>query len=149
MNACCNGWSVPSAFSKPSMVVTFLPRASYAKYVQALTGAPSINTVQAPQTWTSQETLVPLRFSVLRRTSTRVSAGSQSTSLALPLSWNESFISSNNWSNGVVEYWSVGFSSTHCSITPLLQRLFFSYIAAEYFPPRAPFADSNYPSSDR
>src|SRR5580765_6479528 len=105
MNACCNGWSVPSAFSKPSMVVTFLPRASYAKYVQALTGAPSINTVQAPQTWTSQETLVPFKLSVLRRTSARVSAGSQSTSLALPLSWNESFISNNNWSGGILECW--------------------------------------------
>src|SRR5580765_7409035 len=115
MNACCNGWSVPSAFSKPSMVVTVLPRASYAKYVQALTGAPSINTVQAPQTWTSQETLVPLRFSVLRRTSARVSAGSQSTSLALPLSWNESFISNII---GVMEWWNIGALGFLQPVTP-------------------------------
>ncbi len=37
MNACCSGWRrSPSA--KPSIVSTDLPRASYARTVQALTG---------------------------------------------------------------------------------------------------------------
>ena len=62
--------------------------ASTARTEQALTGFPSRSKVQAPQTWTSQDTLVPFKFNWLRSTSASVSAGSHSTDQGLPFRVN-------------------------------------------------------------
>ena len=42
------------------MVSTVRPAASWTRVVQALTGRPSISTVQVPHTWTSHERLAPV-----------------------------------------------------------------------------------------
>src|SRR5712691_145999 len=83
-NAACTARSVsPSA--RPSTVRISRPSASTARWVQALTGAPSTSTVQAPHTWMSHERLAPLRPSCSRRTSRSRLCGMTSTATARPL----------------------------------------------------------------
>src|SRR5688500_4780904 len=85
MNASCSGCrcsSVPS----PSTVSTSRPSTSSARYVHALTGAPSTSTVHAPHTCMSQERRAPLSCSRSRSTSSSSASGRTSSAAGRPLS---------------------------------------------------------------
>lgn len=64
-NACCTGFSVPSGACRPSTVTMFLPCAQSVRYRQVSVATPSISTVHAPHSPTSQPrfTLVMCRRS--------------------------------------------------------------------------------------
>src|ERR1700730_7046634 len=74
MNACCNGWSVPSP-ARPSMVVTLAPSFITANVKQELTRRPSTKTVQAPHWPWSQPFFVPVRLRRSRKASSKVVHG--------------------------------------------------------------------------
>src|SRR5262249_22480085 len=69
----------------PSIVVTSRPAACAARKQHELTGRPSTRTVQAPQTWTSQERFAPVRPSESRRKSSSSSFGATSRTTSPPL----------------------------------------------------------------
>src|SRR5581483_3290468 len=59
MNACCTGWSAPSA-ARPSIVVMCPPATAPTVVVQERRGWPSTSTVQAPQSPSPQPYFVPV-----------------------------------------------------------------------------------------
>ena len=59
MKLSCTGCKVPAA-PIPSMVVSFLPSAATAKVRHEVIGAPSMSTVQAPQSPVEQPSFVPV-----------------------------------------------------------------------------------------
>src|SRR4051794_13377862 len=69
----------------PSMVPISAPSASTARTRQAQTRRPSTVTLQAPQSPVPQPSLVPVRPSVLRSTSSRLLPGSARNSTGSPL----------------------------------------------------------------
>ena len=91
MKASCNGCSLPSC-AKPSIVKTERPRTSKASVVHALTGRPSTNRVQAPQTSTSQDRFAPVSPNWSRTTSRSNSCGSTSISCNRPFKVNDTGI---------------------------------------------------------
>src|SRR6185503_16436621 len=85
-NACCTASRRPSR-SSPSTVSTSRPSASIARYVHALTAAPSTSTVQAPQTWLSQERLAPLSPRRSRNTSSSSASAGSVNAAGRPFTW--------------------------------------------------------------
>src|SRR5713101_3542439 len=67
------------------MVATLLPWTSTARTKQELTSRPSSTTLQAPQLPLLQPSLLPVRRSSSRRTSSRLCRGSHRNSVSLPL----------------------------------------------------------------
>ena len=83
-NFCCTGCSLsPSAM--PSTVVIFLPSASTPSIRHEHTSLPSRMTLQAPQSPEPQPSLLPVRPSSSRSTSSRVCCASQRNSIGSPL----------------------------------------------------------------
>src|SRR5215472_6333552 len=83
-NFCCTGCSFsPSAM--PSTVVILRPSASAPSIRHEHTMLPSQMTVQAPQSPELQPSLLPVRFSSSRSTSSKVCCGSQRNSTGSPL----------------------------------------------------------------
>ena len=76
MKACWTGLSVPSGACRPSTVTMSLPSAQLVRYRQVSVATPSMRTVQAPHSPTSQPRLTLVRFRRLRRVSSRLSRGS-------------------------------------------------------------------------
>ena len=93
------GCSSP-ALASPSMVSTSRPATSSAKTRQALTGAPSIRTVQVPQLPLPHPSLVPVKPMRSRKSSSSVSRGSTNTECSAPLMVE---LSSNFMSEGEEE----------------------------------------------
>src|SRR6185436_13037116 len=73
---CCSGWRCPSQ-AIPSTVPMLAPSASTASTRQLFTGTPLSSTVQAPQLPLLQPSLAPVSLRVSRRTSSKLSRGSQ------------------------------------------------------------------------
>src|SRR5690349_8245064 len=83
-NFCCTGWSL-SPCAMPSTVVILWPSASAPSIRHEQTILPSQITVQAPQSPELQPSLLPVRFSSSRSTSSKVCCGSQRNSTGSPL----------------------------------------------------------------
>src|SRR5262245_33799542 len=83
-NACCIGWSLPSATS-PSMVTIFLPAAAPALVRHERVATPSSRTVHAAHCPSPQPYLVPVRSRSSRRTLSSERSTSASTRRLTPL----------------------------------------------------------------
>src|SRR5713226_7042577 len=84
-NFCCSTCR-PLGPARPSIVLIFLPCASTASIRHEQADRPSTITVQAPQSPVRQPSLLPVSSSSSRRTSSRLSRGSQRNSTVSPLS---------------------------------------------------------------
>jgi len=87
-NASWRGWSRPF-FSRPSMVVTSLPRTAFTGSRQERTASLPTTTVQAPQRLSPHPYFVPVRPRSVRRTQRSDRSPSTSSRMGLPLSRNE------------------------------------------------------------
>ena len=83
-NFCCTGCSL-SPLAMPSIVVIDVPSASTPSTRQEHTRRPSMITVQAPQSPDAQPSLLPVRPTTSRSTSSRVCCGSHRNSADSPL----------------------------------------------------------------
>src|SRR6516225_2807216 len=83
-NFCCTGCSL-SPWAMPSIVWILRPSASAPSIRHEQTILPSTMTVQAPQSPELQPSLLPVRLSSSRNTSSRVCCGSQRNSMGSPL----------------------------------------------------------------
>ena len=95
-NASWSGWSFPFC-SRPSIVVTSLPRTAFTGTWHDLTASLPTTTVQAPQRLSPHPYFVPVRPRSVRSTQRSVRSPSTSSWMGLPLSRNEmeSFIESS------------------------------------------------------